>query len=240
MTTARAGRFPLGLTVATGIALAILIALGVWQLQRLAWKQDLITRLEALAAAPGRPAAQVLERLAVGDDVNFTRVVASCPGLAEAPFVELYAMREGQAGSRLISACAVSAGGYRTLLVDRGFVGDTVSARPPVSPGSTRPLMVTGVLRTPDPASRFAPPNAPPRFFTRDPVAMATALGASAPAPMFLMAETVVTPGFPALTPAPMPAELPNRHLEYALTWFGLAAALLGVYAALLLRGWRR
>jgi surfeit locus 1 family protein len=46
----------------------------------------------------------------------------------------------------------------------------------------------------------------------------------------------VITPGFPALAPAPVPVELANRHLEYALTWFGLAAALVGVYAALLLR----
>jgi surfeit locus 1 family protein len=236
MSSSPAERFPFGLTLATGIALAILIALGVWQLQRLAWKQDLIGRLDALAAAPAEPVDRVLGRLSAGADVNFTRVVATCPGLAEAPFVELYAMREGQAGSRLISACAVSAGGYRTLLVDRGFVIDTVSARPSVSSGAGAPLRVTGVLRAPDPASRFAPPNTPSRFFTRDPAAMAAALGVTAPAPMYLMAETVITPGFPALTAAPVPTELANRHLEYALTWFGLAAALVGVYAALLLR----
>jgi surfeit locus 1 family protein len=147
MTRSPAGRFPLGLTLATGIALAILVGLGVWQLQRLAWKQDLIARLDALAAAPAQPVESVLSRLAAGADVNFTRVVVTCPGLAEAPFVELYAMRDGQAGSRLVSACGVSAGGYRTLLVDRGFVIDTVSARPSVSSGAGAPLRVTAIRR---------------------------------------------------------------------------------------------
>ena len=56
------------------------------------------------------------------------------------------------------------------------------------------------------------------------------------PAPVFLMAETSTNPGWQALVPAPLPAEITNRHLEYALTWFGLAAALAGVYAALLFK----
>ena len=54
------------------------------------------------------------------------------------------------------------------------------------------------------------------------------------------MAETPTNPEWAALVPAPIPAEIANRHLEYALTWYGLAAALLGVYAAMLLRAFRR
>jgi surfeit locus 1 family protein len=65
---------------------------------------------------------------------------------------------------------------------------------------------------------------------------MAAALQAPAPAPLFLMAETSTNPGWKALEPAPLPARISNRHLEYAVTWYGLAAALLGVYAALLLK----
>jgi surfeit locus 1 family protein len=66
---------------------------------------------------------------------------------------------------------------------------------------------------------------------------MAKALKAERPAPTFLMAETATNPEFPALLPSPLPAEISNRHLEYALTWFGLAASLAGVYVAVL---WRR
>lgn len=230
------GRFPLGLTLATAVALVILLALGTWQLQRLHWKQGLLDRVAALQAAPAQPLATVLDRVAQGADADFTRVKVVCPGLATSPFVELYSVREGQAGSRLISACAVQGGKYRSVLVDRGFVIDTVSARPVVDPAGAAPVEVTGILRTPEAGNSFTPPNTPERWFTRDAAGMAAALKAEAPAPLFLMAETATNPDWKALIPAPIPADIPNRHLEYALTWYGLAAALLGVYAAMLLR----
>ncbi|MFN4177579.1 SURF1 family protein [Phenylobacterium sp.] len=228
--------FPVGLTVATAVALAILLSLGTWQIQRLAWKRDLITRIEALKAAPARPLAPVLDGLAAAEDVEFTRVSVVCPGLARAPYVELYGLRDGQAGVRLISACAAPSLRYRTILVDRGFVPDTVSARPPVDAGDRTPVEVVGVLRAPEPANAFSPPNRPDRWFTRDVAGMAQALKAPSPAPVFLMAETSSNPEWKALVPAPVPTGITNRHLEYAVTWYGLAAALLGVYAAVLLR----
>ncbi len=227
--------FPVGLTIATAIAMAILLTLGTWQVQRLTWKRDLLARIEALQAAPARPLGPVLAERAAGADVDFTRVTVSCPGLATAPYVELYGLRDGQAGSRLISACPIEAGPYHTILVDRGFVGDTVSARPPVA-AAQAPLTVTGVLRSPDKAGAFSPPDRPDRWFTRNPEGMAAALGAAAPAPVFLMAETPTNPEWAGLVPAPVPTNVSNRHLEYAVTWYGLAAALAGVYAAMLLK----
>lgn len=227
--------FPVGLTISVAVALAILLGLGTWQLQRLAWKRDLLTRIAALQAAPARPIGPVLDKLAEGGDADFTRVTAVCPGLASAPFLELYSVRDGQAGSRLISACKVASGRYATVLVDRGFVADTVSARPPVS-AANECVPITGVLRKPEPGNLFSPPNTPARWYVRDIPAMAAALKAAQPAPLFLMAETSTNPQWKALVPAPLPTDIPNRHLEYALTWYGLAGALLGVYAAMLLR----
>ncbi len=64
---------------------------------------------------------------------------------------------------------------------------------------------------------------------------MARVLGADHPAPIFLMLESPAPKAGPV--PAPIPPNIPNRHLEYAVTWFGLAAALLAVYLASL---WRR
>jgi surfeit locus 1 family protein len=232
-------RFPVGLTLAAAVAFAILIALGTWQVQRLAWKRDLLARIEALQAAPAQEIEPVLARLKRGEDVEFARVrLPACRGLAAAPYLQLYGVREGQAGSRLISACALEGAAYRTVLVDRGFVADTISARPPVDPGATAAVEVVGVLRRADPASFVSPPNdvAGNRWFVRDPAAMAQALKAPDPAPLFLMAETSSNPEWKALDPAPLPADIPNRHLEYAITWFGLAAALVGVYAAMLIR----
>lgn len=231
--------FPVGLTITVAIALAILVGLGTWQLQRLAWKREVLERIAALQAAPTRPIGPVLEQLAEGADADFTRVTAICPGLGVAPFLELYSVREGQAGSRLVSACRVASGRYATVLVDRGFVADTISARPTTAV-SEAPVEITGVMRKPEPGNAFSPPNQPGRWYTRDVAAMAAQLGASQPAPLFLMAETSSNPEWKALVPAPIPTDIPNRHLEYALTWYGLAGALLGVYAAMLLRAFRR
>lgn len=232
----RAARFPLGLTVAVAIAFAILVVLGSWQLQRLTWKQNLLARIDALQAAPAQPLGPVLDRIARGADADFTRVRAVCPGLAKAPFVELYSLRDGQAGVRLMSACRLDGAAYGSVLVDRGYVADTTSARPPVDPADAAPLVLVGVLRAPEAGNRFSPPNTPARWYTRDVVAMATALKAPRPSPLVIMAETATNPDWKGLVPAPIPADIPNRHLEYALTWYGLAAALLGVYAAMLFR----
>jgi surfeit locus 1 family protein len=234
-------RFPIGLTIATAVALAVLVGLGVWQVQRLAWKEDLLARVAALQDAPAVPLGPVLDHIAAGADAGFTRVVVDCPGLGQAPFLELFSVREGGAGMRLISACKVSSGRYDSVLVDRGFVSDQVSARPAVDATSTARIHMTGVLRVPDKATFVTPKNelAANRWYSRDVPAMAKALGVRAPAPLFLMAETSTNPEWKALDPQPLPAEIPNRHLEYALTWFGLAAALACVYAATLWKRWK-
>jgi surfeit locus 1 family protein len=225
--------FPVGLTVATAIALAILVALGVWQLQRLKWKVALLANIAAAEAAPARPIEPVLNALANGHDVEFTRVTVTCRGLARAPALELYALRNAEIGARLISNCPVTSALYRSILVDRGFVPDTVSARPLVDPADTRPATITGVLRAPERGNFMTPKNAPSHWYRHDVAAMGAALKAAGPiAPVFLMAETSSNPDFKALEPAPFPIDIPNRHLGYALTWFGLAGGLAGVYGA--------
>jgi surfeit locus 1 family protein len=209
------------------------MALGTWQLQRLAWKEGLLARIAALQSAPAIPLDQALARAAAGQDADFTRVSVVCPGLAAAPFVELYALRSGEAGARLISACALEgAGPNASVLVDRGFVTDTISARPPSDPADRRPVAVTGVLRAPDARNFAAPPDGSP---TGD-----STPATSPPSPAFWgppsRRRCSCSPR-PGVTPAPLPAEITNRHLEYALTWFGLAVTLLFIYAAML---WRK
>lgn len=235
-------RFPVGLTIAVAVCLAILVGLGTWQLKRLSWKEGLLARISALQAAPAIPGEAALERMGAGADLDFTRIRLSCVGLASAPYLELFSVREGKAGSRLISACRVASSRYKTILVDRGFVIDEVSARPAVNVSDLAPVEIVGVLRKPEPGNLFSPANdaAANRWYVRDVPAMAKALKADAPAPLVLMAETSSNPQWKALDPAPLPADIPNRHLEYAMTWYGLAAALVGVYAAMLWRTFRR
>lgn len=232
MTSEKSGRFPIGLTLAAAIALAILLGLGVWQLKRLAWKDNLLS--EIATRSHGAPVS-VARGLAAAKDPEFTRVFADCPALASARFVEVYSIRDGRAGSRLISLCRRAEGG-RAVLVDRGFVPDTVSARPGQG-GDTGLVRVVGLLRKGDRAGPFTPVPQGGRFYSRDIPAMARALGGDTGlAPLMLSAETSSNPEWTALDPTPLPVDIPNRHLEYALTWFGLAGALACVYGAMLFR----
>jgi surfeit locus 1 family protein len=228
--------FPVGLTVAAAIAFAILIGLGVWQLYRLKWKEGLLAHVAQLEQAKAVTLDGPLHALAGGADVEFTRVSVTCSGLATAPFLEVYDLRDGQAGARLVSACPTEAGAYRSILVDRGFIPDTATARPAVDPANLAPVALEGVLRKPERGNFVTPKNTPGHWYLHDVAAMARALGAPTPAPVFLFAETRVNPDLAVLTPAPLPVEIPNRHFEYALTWFALAGALAGVYGAVLFR----
>jgi surfeit locus 1 family protein len=226
-------RFPIGMTIATVIAFIILIGLGVWQLQRLKWKEGLLADIAAAEAAPAKPLEPVLDALANGQNEDFVRVKVTCRGLDRAPAVELYALRGGEIGSRLISVCPVLSALYRSILVDRGFIPDTITARPLPDPLTHDPVEITGVLRAPERGNFMTPQNRPGHWFLHDPKAMGAALHADQPiAPVVLMAETSSNPEFKALEPVPFPIDIPNRHLGYALTWFGLAGALAGVYGA--------
>ncbi|NJC40268.1 surfeit locus 1 family protein [Brevundimonas alba] len=222
-------RFPWVLTAASAVLFVLLSALGVWQVQRLQWKQGLIAEAEAAAARPAAPLRDVIRT----GDTEFRRVLVDCPGLSTAPFVELQTIQDGQAGVRLISACPVDRGVY---LVDRGFVADVISARPPVAPDAA-PLRIEAVIRTaPGPGPMALPPEGR-RFYARDNAAIAKTLGAEGRvAAETLFAVTSTNPEWLALKPSAPPAAFSNNHLGYAITWFGLALALLGVYVALLRR----
>ncbi len=223
-------RFPWLLTLFTAPMLALLIGLGVWQVQRMAWKEGLITRAEAAATAP--PAA--MEAVLAAPQPEFRKALALCPGLATAPYVELQSIHDGQAGSRLISACR--APGIETpFLIDRGFVADTVSARPRVV-ASTLPLSILVELRRTPPPGLMAAPPSQGRFYARDSAAMAAALGVATPSEFTLFALASTNPELGALTASAPPAAFANNHLGYVMTWFGLAVALLGFYAVLVRR----
>ncbi len=224
------GRFPWALTIASALVFALLITLGAWQVQRLQWKQGLIARAEAAAQQPPVP---IMDAFRPSEE--FRRVVVDCPGLATAPFVELQTIENGRPGVRLISACPLPTEPF-VALVDRGFVADAISARPPVRP-SQEPVRIVAQLRNPPERSALALPAEGNRFFWRDFGGMSEALGVGtwAARPM-LFALTSSNPEWLALEPSAPPAAFSNNHLGYAITWFGLALALAGVYVALLRR----
>ena len=228
-------RFSFVLAAAVAICLAILVGLGVWQVQRLHWKEALLARIAALSAAPAEPLEVVLRRLPDQIDIEYVRVQTACPALEKLPTLRLYAVKDGMAGYRLIAACPIAADPYGSILVDRGFIPREVVDTPPTPVLLSQPIV--GVLRKGDTANFVTPKNHPETndWYLRDIPAMAQRLNAPRPAPTFLMLESPAPTG-PGPQPAPVPTDIPNNHLAYALTWFGLALSLLGVYIAKLIR----
>ncbi|MDB5420953.1 MAG: Surfeit locus 1 family protein [Brevundimonas sp.] len=225
-------RFPWILTLFTAPALAFLIGLGVWQVQRLQWKEGLIDQADA--AATSAPAA--IETVLAAADPEFRKALVVCPGLATARFVELQSIHESGAGSRLISVCRAP-GQDKPFLIDRGFISDEVTARPRVAE-STMPLsLLVELRRTPKAGGGMTPAPADNRFYARDSAAIAKALGAENPSEFTLFALSSTNPEIAALGASAPPAAFANNHLGYAMTWFGLAIALVGFYLALV---WRR
>lgn len=220
--TAKAS-FPIGLTVATGIAFAILCGLGAWQVQRLHWKQDLLARIETLKTAPAVPLASVLTAETKPETLAWTRVSVDCAAAPDAPLPLVYGVRDGDMVWRAQAPCGISAGPYDMVLVDRGVVTGLTGQVSAPDKAFDAPRQVTGVLM---PIGQLGGDRA--KILSRFP--------GRKPAPLVLMAERE-TPAPAGITPAPLPAEISNRHLEYALTWFGLAVTLLFIYAAML---WRR
>ncbi len=229
-------------------AVALLVGLGVWQLQRKAWKEHLLARIAALQAAPPEPLSVVLNRVRDGGELDFVRVVAPCAALGPKS-THLYGVREGGPGWRQITTCRLEDGPYGSILVDAGYDATPGLSQPvdePMTGGGG--VRLTGVLRLPEPrpwyagliglgARRTPQSQASGEWFERDIPGMAAVLGAERPAPAMLMLESPAAG--PKLVPSPLPTDIPNHHLEYALTWFGLAATLLAFYAVAVLRGRR-
>lgn len=225
-----------GLTVATLAALALLLGLGFWQLQRADWKGGLIAQIEARTKAEPLTleAAEALVR--EGKDPSYYRVVAQ-GRFHHAKEHYLYAASEGRVGWHVITPLETAAG--EMVLVDRGFVPDEL--KDPVSRASGQIESVTtvsGIVRAPQEQGLFTPDNEPKanRWFWRDLRAMSQSMfpgGTIEVAPFFVEADKTAVPGgWPEGGQTRL--EIPNNHLQYAITWFLLAAGLIVVYVLLL------
>lgn len=215
--------FPLLLGLA---GVAVLCSLGVWQLQRLAWKEALIADIAArIAAAPGPlPATPDPER-------DQYRPVTVAGAFAGQEAHVLTSLPGRGPGFRVISVLET---GGRRLLVDLGFVPEAQKDAPRLA----RQAVVTGNLFWP-PVSTSAPPPDAERgiWFADDPQAMAAALGAE---PVILVAREIAGADL-GTTPLPVsPTGIRNDHLGYAVTWFGLAAVWAAMSAWLFWRSLRR
>ena len=213
------------------LGVAILIGLGVWQLARKAENARMLAGVVALQGAPPRPLGAVLNQAnGQAADLDFVRVAIDCPTLFSQSSVRVYSLTDAGPGWRTVVACPLKDAPYGSVLVDRGFAPQDAPPEPKSDATNTQP--VVGVLR------RAPPPNfaeAKHRvgsrdWYGRDLLAMAAALGAPNPLPLFLVLERP-SAGPLGQKPTPIPVEV-RDNLQYALTWFGLAGALIGVYIA--------
>jgi surfeit locus 1 family protein len=236
-------RFPVGLTLAAAFGLALLVGLGVWQMKRLVWKDDLLARIAALQTARPRPIGEVLAAAARGADVGYVRVTATCgPPPATGPAVYRYALRDGRVGWRLMSFCPLAGAPWPGVVLDRGLVTRLTGQMAPAAATFPSPVQVTGVLRAPGQHSFL---DAPARraadgavvLQSVDPAALRLVAG-GASAPYYLAVESEV-PVPPGVAPAALPQDIPNNHFVYALTWFGLAGVLIWMWAAYVIRRMR-
>ena len=203
---------------------AILVALGTWQLQRMEWKQGLIDEIEARLDAD--PVA-LPDTVSEGEH-HLLRVEAT--GYLERDEIHVISsIKRVGPGFRVIAPMELAENDQRTgrrIMVDLGFVPERMKSIWDREPSSIRLQKrhprdrVVGVLYWPDEVDGYPPaPDAEREiWFARDVEAMARQLGTE---PVLLVAEEHPDRDWPR--PQPPGHDLPNRHLEYALTWYGLA-----------------
>jgi surfeit locus 1 family protein len=222
--------------VATLVGVALLIGLGDWQLRRLAWKEGLIAAVETRAhAAPvDAPPEADWSRLDPTDyEYRRVRITGVFDGGRQVLVFRALGEprgRYGGPGYLVITPLELADGA--TVLVDRGFVPDEMkdAAKDGLGGGETS---VVGLMRASESRNWFTPADDPAAgaWYTRDVSAIAKAEGLEQTAPFFVDADA-------GPDPAALPEggetilAFPNNHFSYALTWFGMAAALVGVFVA--------
>jgi surfeit locus 1 family protein len=226
--------------LASLVALSILLGLGIWQLERKAWKEDLIARiLQQSRAEPVSPPAPDAWNEA-RDEFRHVRVSGHFLNDRE---TLVHGLAAGETPGRalqgyyVLTPFARADGG--TVLVNRGFVPTELKAEADRRDGLIEgPTTVTGILRASEVRTMFvpAPDAARGEWFNRDVPGIAAARGLADVAPYLIEADAV-----PGQTTWPrggqLRVDLPNNHLQYAFTWFGLAGCLIAVFSVF---AWRR
>lgn len=221
-------------------ALAVLVSLGNWQVRRLAWKTDLI------ANATARPTEQVRDLPSAGDwpkidvaagEYRPFRLTGRFRHDREAfVFTSLSDAKGSLSGPGYWIVTPFELAGGGTVMVNRGFAPQgrqTPEERGEALSGS--PTAVVGLLRPGESPNLFTPGDRPDAnvFFARNPARIAAAKGVSGPVAPFtidLLAAETPPGGLPQAGETRM--VFTNNHLGYAVTWYGLAAALLAVFAS--------
>ncbi|MDM0050834.1 SURF1 family protein [Variovorax sp. J22R115] len=232
MTQPRSSAVLAALALCALLAFAGFVALGIWQVERRAWKLDLIARIDQRVHAPAvaPPATDRWPKLNAADDA-YRRVRATGTFLHDSETL-VQATTELGGGYWVLTPLRMTDGSI--MLINRGFVPP--EARDRAARGAADPegeSTVTGLLRITEPGGSFLRRNDPAadRWYSRDVQAIAAVRGLSGVAPYFVDAEAA--PSRPGTGAANVPRTWPvggltvisfaNNHLVYAFTWFALA-----------------
>jgi len=227
------------------VMVGVLLALGTWQLNRRAWKEGLIAQLDAkLAARPADlPAPEGWQRLDAASD-EFHRVAFPAEFLAGKEalvYTSGSSLRPDAVGPGYWVFAPARLTGGSIVVVNRGFVPEGKQNPDTRKQGQVSGVVdIVGVMRWPEVRGEFTPKDQPEKglWFARDPAAMAAAKDWGTVAPFYVEQEAPPAPGgFPKV--GPLKATLPNNHLQYAVTWYGLAIVIL-ISAIFFLRARRR
>lgn len=233
-------RFPWLVILCATPVLAALLWLGTWQVQRLAWKEDLLATIDARLASQPAPVAEIAQIAAAGGDIRYRPVEVSgtFDHNAEQHF---FATHKGASGYFVYTPLERAEGGL--VLINRGFVPFDLKER------ASRPesaiageVTVTGLARErlTEKPSFIVPDNDPAAniHYWKDWQLMVAQAGL-APVdvlPFFIDADATPNPGGLPVGGVTR-IDLPNNHLQYAITWYGLALTLIVVVGAFV---WRR
>jgi surfeit locus 1 family protein len=216
-------------TLFTAPAVLLLLALGFWQVERLFWKQDLIAQRQAAVAAPRVAAPRSLEE---ARGMEFHHIVDEGVFLHDKEIFLGATSEAGRQGYQVMTPL-LEVGG-RTVFINRGFIPAELKDSNKRDVGQIAgTVRIQGLLRLP-PAERpawFLPDNRPDLnyWFWVDLPAMSAADGLDRVAPFYIDADATPNPGgWPKGGVTRL--VLPNDHLQYAITWFSLAVALIVIY----------
>lgn len=234
------GRIWLAL-VGGGVLLVILLGLGTWQVQRLHWKEGLLARIDERIHSEPVDLAAIEARAAEGGDIEYRPVTVegTYRHASERHFLATW---QGQSGFNVYTPLELDDG--RWLFVNRGFVPyDRKDAATRPDGQVEGPVTVTGLAReAPAEKPSFVVPENDPDgnvFYWKDIQAMTASAGLPKDArvvPLFVDANDAPNPGGLPVGGVTL-IDLPNNHLQYAVTWYGLAAVLVVI---LFLSLWRR
>ena len=222
--------------VCAGLAFALLVDFGLWQMRRLGEKEALIARIETRArAAPGELAKRADWPTLKAEDYDYAHVRATGRFDLEREALIFSPAPEGAGGEPgylVVTPFALEAGGV--VLVNRGFVAQSKAGDGARHNEPKGVVTIAGVMRAPQRRNSFTPTDDPERglWYTKDPAKIAAHLRLDDAAP-FVVDQDAGEPTTDGLFRASLGAlDIPNNHLSYALTWFGLAGALAVVFAA--------